>query len=138
MKVYIQCKSALLQRSLEMFLESNLSTYKQSDIVLRDFIKDDESKPHFYIASSEDADIKKPFTRSYLLQFLEKKYAELGMSSTLESIEAIEEDTSELNTKTEVTYSTPENFDILEKRIELLTLEYQKNIINAVKAFYEK
>jgi len=32
----------------------------------------------------------------------------------------------------------PLNFDILEKRIEFLTTEYQKNILKAVKAFYEK
>ena len=30
------------------------------------------------------------------------------------------------------------NFDILEKRIDYLTSEYQQNIIKAVKAFYEK
>jgi len=30
------------------------------------------------------------------------------------------------------------DFDILEKRIESLTQEYQSNIIQAVKAFYEK
>jgi len=32
----------------------------------------------------------------------------------------------------------PLNFDILQKRIEFLTQEYQQNIIKAVKAFYEK
>ena len=29
------------------------------------------------------------------------------------------------------------DFDILEKRIEYLTKEYQENILRAVKAFYE-
>lgn len=29
------------------------------------------------------------------------------------------------------------NFEILEKRIALLTKEYQENILRAVKAFYE-
>ncbi len=132
MKIYIQCKSALLQRSLEMFLSDYLSTYKQSDIVLRDFQKKDETKPHFFIASNEDADIQKPFTRSYLLQFLEKKYSELGLSDTVKTLEELETFTDE-----NIEPKTP-NFDLLEKRIELLTLEYQKNILNVVKAFYEK
>ena len=36
MKVAIQCESALLQRSLELFLEGHLSSLKQCDIVIRD------------------------------------------------------------------------------------------------------
>ena len=32
----------------------------------------------------------------------------------------------------------PANFDILEKRIDLLTKEYQANILKAVRVFYEK
>ena len=133
MKIYIQCKSALLQRSLEMFLSENLSTYKQSDIVLRDYKVEDEIKPNYFISSHDDADIKKPFTRSFLLQFLEKKYTELNVSETLESM--IEE---EVIMEEEIIEAKTPNFDLLEKRIELLTLEYQKNILNVVKAFYEK
>lgn len=30
------------------------------------------------------------------------------------------------------------DFEILEKRIEALTMEYQANILKAVRAFYEK
>jgi 3-dehydroquinate dehydratase len=33
---------------------------------------------------------------------------------------------------------TPLNFEILEKRIDYLTKEYQQNILKAVRAFYEK
>ena len=128
MKIHVQCKSALLQRALEMFLAPNLSTYKQSDMVLRDHYVRDEKKPYYLISSKKDADIQKPFTRSYLVQFLEKKYKELGLSSALEGLE----------NSTEEPLLEERSFDILEKRIELLTLEYQKNIINAVKAFYEK
>ena len=32
----------------------------------------------------------------------------------------------------------PLNFDVLEKRIQYLTTEYQQNILKAVRAFYEK
>lgn len=137
MKIYIQCKSALLQRSLEMFLSEYLSTYKQSDIVLRDFKKEDEEKYSLVISSDEDADIKKPFTRSFLLQLLEKKYADLGMGETLESIVEEEDELEEAVHEEFIEPKTP-NFDLLQKRIELLTLEYQKNILNVVKAFYEK
>ena len=36
MKVAVECKSPLMQKSLEMFLQNHLSTLKQCDIVIRD------------------------------------------------------------------------------------------------------
>lgn len=115
MKVAIECKSPLLQKSLEIFLSRYLSSTKQCDIVVRDeeCLNDERC---FFISSNENSDLIKPFSKSQLILALESRYR------------TIYKDTIE----------EPISFDILEKRIEYLTKEYQQNIIKAVKAFYEK
>ncbi|MBT5933855.1 hypothetical protein [Sulfurimonas sp.] len=122
MKIAVECKSPLLQKSLELFLEKYLSSTKKCDIVVRDqeCLNDDRC---FYIGSGENVDLLKPFSKSQLILALESRYKELGGSESEEE-----------------PYSHTEcmDFSILEKRIELLTQEYQSNIIRAVKAFYEK
>ena len=112
MKIAVECKSPLLQKSLEIFLSSYLSSIKQCDIVVRDFkvLSDDKT---FYIGKEKDSDLIKPFSKSALILALEKRH---GIS--LDKNEP--------------------SFDILEKRIEMLTKEYQQNILKAVRVFYEK
>jgi len=124
MRVAVECQSPLLQKSLEIFLAKYLSSSKKSDIIIRDEECLNESRC-FYISSNENADLVKPFSKSQLILALEKKYNELYPKSSHTITE--DEDTQESM-----------NFEILEKRIELLTQEYQENIIRAVKAFYEK
>ena len=123
MKVAVECKSPLLQKSLEVFLARYLCSTKQCDIVVRDeeCINDERC---FYISSAPHADLIKPFSKSQLILALENKYkgTKAGMQREIEK-EYGEE---------------PLNFDILERRIDLLTQEYKQNIIRAVKAFYEK
>lgn len=121
MKVAVECKSPLLQKSLEMFLSKYLSSKKQCDIVVCDVECLNDARC-FYISSHPNADLIKQFSKSQLLLALENRYKNLNLSASIEE-EEIEE---------------PLNFDILEKRIEFLTTEYQKNILKAVKAFYEK
>jgi len=115
MKVAVECKSPLMQKSLEMFLQQHLSTLKQCDIVIRD-IKCLNDERCFYISSSNDADLIKPFSKSQLILALENRYT------------TIKKDRREVQTV---------DFNILEKRIASLTKEYQANILQAVKAFYE-
>lgn len=122
MKIAVECQSPLLQKSLEVFLTRYLSSTKQCDIVVRDTECLNDVRC-FYIASNEKADLKKPFSKSQLILALENRYESMG-HSTKELLEEPKEETI--------------NFDILERRIELLTKEYQHNIINAIKAFYEK
>ncbi|UCM99677.1 hypothetical protein LCX93_09100 [Sulfurimonas sp. SWIR-19] len=124
MKVAVECQSPLLQKSLELFLAKYLSSSKKSDIIIRDEECLNERRC-FYISTKEGADLLKPFSKSQLILALEKKYNELYPEST--NIQSEDENTSERM-----------NFEVLEKRIELLTKEYQKNILRAVKAFYEK
>jgi len=77
MKVAVECKSPLLQKSLEIFLSSHLSSLKQCDIVVRDFkVLDDER--NFYISKDSDSDLVKPFSKSALILALEKRYKSMS------------------------------------------------------------
>ena len=120
MKIAVECQSPLLKKSLEIFLSNNITTIKQCDIVIRD-IKCINDERCFYISSDSSADLIKPFSSPQLYLALENRY------KTMKKIDIKEKE-----------FETPINFDILEKRIELLTREYQQNILTAVRAFYEK
>ncbi|MDF1884277.1 hypothetical protein JHD49_10020 [Sulfurimonas sp. SAG-AH-194-C21] len=125
MKIAAQCKSPLLQKSLELFLDKHLCSLSKCDIVVRDepCLADERC---FYIGSDEKADLKKPFSKSQLILALEKRFAILNPQD-----ESVETENIEI-------IDPAMDFSILEKRIEFLTQEYQSNIIRAVKAFYEK
>ncbi len=125
MKVAVQCESALLQRSLELFLDEHLSSLKQCDVVLRDR-KIMDSHHALYISSDEDSDIKKPFSRSQLYLALEGFYKKINEIHSIQSLESDIEGTH-----------AERDFRLLEERIERLTQEYKQDLIKAVKAFYE-
>jgi hypothetical protein len=124
MKIAVQCKSPLLQKSLELFLEKYLSSPNKCDIIIRDEACLD-NKRCFYIGSEEGVDLKKPFSKAQLILSLEDKFLTLNPLSAK---------------KTEVVVVSEKEMDfkILEDKIELLTQEYKKNIIKVVKTFYEK
>jgi len=124
MKVAVQCESALLQRSLELFLEEHLSSLKQCDVVIRDK-KIMDSHHSLYISGTEDSDIKKPFSRSQLYLALENFYKKVVH---IQEIKACDED---------IEPSDHMDLSLLEERIEILTQEYKNNIMKVVKAFYE-
>ncbi len=129
MKVAIQCASPLLQRSLERFLSNHLGTLKHCDIVVRDMPVDD-GKPALIVGSHKcEGDIQKPFSKSQLFLALEKRLDELHVTQNLEHI--IEEHDGEESAE------EGRDFAILERRISALTQEYQRNILSAVRAFYE-
>lgn len=126
MKVAVECQSPLLQKSLELFLSNHLCSLKQCDIVVRDVecLNDERC---FYISNHKNADLMKPFSKSQLILALENRYEEL-------KDDIVEDEVVQSSEKLE---NEPMDFDILEKRIEYLTKEYQENILRAVKAFYE-
>lgn len=124
MKVAVQCESALLQRSLELFLEGHLSSLKQCDVVLRD-TKIMDSHHSLYISDDEDADIKKPFSRSQLFVVLEAFYNKMDEIESIQSYDEV------------VEFSEGKDFSLLEERIDQLTQEYKNNVLRVVKAFYE-
>ncbi|MDD2653406.1 MAG: hypothetical protein PHX44_10205 [Sulfurimonas sp.] len=129
MRVAVECKSPLLQKSLEIFLQKHLSSLKNCDIVVRD-IKMPNDERNFYISSAKDADLMKPFSKAQLILALEKRCGVLHGTQETPFTKlhlAYEEDDEEHL-----------DFAILQKRIEVLTKEYQDNILRAVRAFYEK
>lgn len=126
MKVAVQCESPLLQRSLELFLSEHLSSIKQCDVVIRDK-KIIDSHYSIYISSAEDADIKKPFSRSQLYLKLENFYKKM------EDVQSIKDDVEEIEYMNE----DKKDFRLLEQRIDQLTLEYKNSVMKVVKAFYE-
>ena len=126
MKVAIQCDSPLLQRSLELFLEGNLSSLRQCDILIRDKNIDDDQYPTFVIGSDESSDLIKPFSKAQLWHALNQKFE----SKHDVSLPSIEESVSSSDEKI--------SFEILERHIDKLTREYQSNILKAIRAFYEK
>ncbi len=121
MKIAVECQSPLLQKSLELFLVKYISTLKQCDIVVRD-VECLNDKRCFYIGSSKKADLLKPFSSSQLIIALQARYDSMYKKNS-RAVEATD---------------TPLDFDILERRIDSLTKEYQANILKAVRAFYEK
>ncbi len=140
MKIAIDCKSPLLQKSLELFLKEYLSSYKNCDILIQDK-KCVDNKKCFYISSDKDADLIKPFSKQKLLETLDKRY-KLDKSIVEPKViakkeEIIPKKVKELKVKKEKNDNSLD-FSLLEKRIEFLTQEYQQNILNTVKAFYEK
>ena len=124
MKIAVECRSPLLQKSLELFLSKYLTSLKQCDIVVRDEECLNDVRC-FYISSDTKADLVKPFSKSQLILALENRYKTMIVENLVQpEVESQQEE--------------PLNFDILEKRIDYLTKEYQQNILKAIRAFYEK
>ncbi|MEA2110473.1 MAG: hypothetical protein U9P71_00340 [Campylobacterota bacterium] len=126
MKVAVQCVSPLLQKSLEIFLKPHLCSLKQCDVVLRDMKVEDDEHPSIYIATDDDADIKKPFSPSEL---------KIALHKIVNTKDADEEDIVQI---VESLDKHNRDFELLEAKIDTLTQEYKQNILNTVKEFYEE
>ena len=84
MRVYIECESILLQRALELFLES----YKTKNSHISNFyISDKKLKNSYTFVIGKD--IKLPFTKDELLQALEKFYNENSNSLIKNSLKNV-------------------------------------------------
>jgi len=131
MKIAVECKSPLLQKSLEFFLDKHLSILSRCDIVIRDEVCLTDERC-FCISTDSKANLIKPFSKAQLILALEKRYSELYDDAESSKDKNLKKSVQKAETKSEM------DFSILEKRIEFLTKEYQDNILRAVKAFYEK
>jgi len=118
MKIAIQCKSLLLQRSLEIFLQEYLSTYKQADLIIRD-TKVQDTKKSLYIASDSDADLLKPFSKAQLLL----------------TIDNILKKTSSKTKK--IPQEEKKSFSVLEQKIDKLTTKFKQELLQTIKEHYE-
>ena len=124
MKIALQFESPLLLKSLEMQLKNHLSSIKSADIILSDK-KIKTKKPVLLISSDyAKANIKKPYTRAQLFLALEDFYKQ-------EKEKNIIKDTIEpkilFNANSTLT---------LEEKIEKLTKQFTKDIVQAVKGHY--
>lgn len=120
MKVAIQCDSPLLQRSLELFLKDDVSTIQGCDILIRDKAILDDNHLTFVVGM----DIAKPFSKDQLFRALDLKYKNTKMPYQEETVVS------------QILHQRP--VETLEQRIDLLTCEYQANILNTIREFYEQ
>ena len=138
MKVAVQCESPLLQRSLETFLAPYLSTFKQCDVVVRDRLRDDGAASVLLISNEIEGALAKPFTRSQLMLALEQL---VGAKERVREAVALSDELDSVFDAYEPAPESPKegpDFEMLERRIEQLTREYQEKIMTTVRAFYEK
>ncbi|NOQ31220.1 MAG: hypothetical protein GQ570_08870 [Helicobacteraceae bacterium] len=133
MKIAIKCDSPLLHKSLELLLVNHIVSYKNADVILSDQPLIDEDKKVLWISTDKEADIIKPFSPSQLMVAIERVTEKERKLETLTKIaENMDED------EVQTTFESSFDFDILEKRIKMLTQEYETNILNTVRAFYDK
>ena len=95
--------------------------------MIRDKDIRDEQHPTFVIGVDEGSELIKPFSKAQLLHALNQKFDSQKNSPAIVEDEVMVSDEEE-----------KVSFEILERHIEKLTLEYQANILKAVRAFYEK
>jgi len=115
MKIALACQSVLLEKSLEIFLKSYITPYKQCDFVISD--KEIEvDKPLFQIAN-EGSDLVMPFSKSALILKVENFYDSLNSSTP--SI-------------------TKVNISELEQKITKLTNNFRDDLVKTIKEYYDE
>ncbi len=118
MKVSVDCRSLLLQKSLENFLKRHIVSKKSADFIISDHEAEVE-KPLFLLGR----EVEKPFSRSRLFMELEK------YEKKLRDVAAVKE----------VSETAPVIDDAtLEARIEALTRDFVSDVVNIVKEHYGK
>ncbi|GAA7254651.1 hypothetical protein BD0084_10800 [Helicobacter pylori] len=76
MKIFLSCKSLLIQRSLEFYLSDCLSSVEVCDFVLSDDEKLETSKPLCFIEER----LRKPFTKQSVKEDIKNFYCALKTS----------------------------------------------------------
>ncbi len=108
MKIALNCKSLLIEKSLELMLKSYIVSKKQCDFLISDHEDEnkDLTKPIFYIDTYK-AHICKPFSKEELLEKLQKFH---DKHFNLE----------------------------LEEKIEFLTKDFSSKLVKIIQDYYEK
>lgn len=131
MKVAIECRSPLLQKSLENFLDGHLSSPHSCDILLSDESLDRENL--LRIGSDETADILKPFSKSQLFLKLEQFYKVKEDASEVMTI-AQELDLDE--NVSEVFSESASDLQSLEEKITRLSASYVQGVMSLVREYH--
>ncbi len=116
MKIALACQSVLLEKSLEIFLKSYVTPYKQCDFVISDR-EIEIDKPLFYIAT-ENSDLIMPFSKSALMLKVESFYDSLFKKETKESIKKVD-------------------IKDIEEKITKLTDNFRDDLVNLIKEHYD-
>lgn len=118
MKIAVISNSLLLKKSLESFLKEYITSYKACDFVITD--KPIEiDKPYLLANSSDEADIKIPFSKSALFFEIEKFYKRFSKDVDIMDGER-------------------KDFSNLEEKIDELTQDFRDSLVNVIKDYYEK
>ncbi len=134
MKVAIECRSPLLQKSLENFLEGHLCSSKHCDFLLSDenlLGRDNVLR----IGSDVNADIMKPFSKSQLLLKLEHYYKIKEEANT--AMELVNEMDSFEGVELAIKETPLKNISELEEKIERLTASYVQGVMSLVREHRE-
>jgi hypothetical protein len=136
MKIAIECRSPLLQKSLENFLEGHLSSSKNCDLLLSDELllgRDNVLR----IGSDSSADIMKPFSKSQLFLKLEHYYKikedAVSAMHIAQELDMPVVDAAPVSLDETDTVSL--TMDTLENKIERLTASYVEGVMSLVKEY---
>ena len=116
MKIALACQSVLLEKSLEIFLKSYITPYKQCNFVISDR-EIEIDKPLFYIAT-ENSDLIMPFSKSALMLKVENFYGSLFKEEQKESIVKVD-------------------IKDIEEKITKLTDNFRDDLVNLIKEHYD-
>jgi len=117
LKIALACQSILLEKSLEIFLKSYITPYKQCDFVISDK-KIEIDRPLFYIAT-ENSNLVMPFSKSALMLKIEKFYDSLFEKEPEESLKKVD-------------------IEELENKITKLTDSFRDDLLNVIKEYYDE
>ena len=118
MKIALKCNSVLLEKSLRQFLKHHVVSEHEADILVSDHPVTSE-KPLLRIGMDEDADLKKPFSRSQLMIRLEEKLQKSSQHRMVQSFTVEEEE------------------ETLEEKVERMTKIFVEDLISVIKEHYE-
>lgn len=76
LKVYVDCRSPLIKRSIEIFLRNFISDRENCQAIISDGYTNTE-KPLLTVGNKESDAIKSPFTKSSLMLALDKLHKSL-------------------------------------------------------------
>ena len=134
MKVAIECRSPLLQKSLENFLDGHLSSPHSCDLLLSDEKLLDRENA-LRIGSDEDADIMKPFSKSQLFLKLEQFYRVKEDAQEAMNIANELDKLDEGIVEPLVVATENKAIDSLEEKIERLTASYVHGVMSLVREY---
>lgn len=70
MRISINCKSQILEKTLKIYLKKNITSIEDCDFIISDDINNIFNKDVCFISFNDDTNIKRPFSKESLLSDL--------------------------------------------------------------------